>query len=108
VRDAANPWGMRPRHPTVIGLLAAAVLLTPWRPVSAQENSISLDPQKGTLDGSPVDHLPPHIRLLDIRLPDGGTPMRPDWAPDGQRLVFLDAPVGDVWEHDLAAGTNPT
>lgn len=97
---------MRTRCQTAIGLLAAAVLLTPWLPAAAQENPVSLDPQKGTLGGSPVDHLPPHIRLLDIQLPDGGTPMRPDWSPDGQRLVFLDAPLGDVWEHDLAAGTN--
>lgn len=73
-------------------------------PAKAQENPVSLDPDKGSLDGSPVDDLPAHIRLLDIRLPDGGTPMRADWSPDGQRLVFLDAPIGDVWEHDLTTG----
>ncbi|MBW3665154.1 MAG: hypothetical protein KY469_18830 [Actinobacteria bacterium] len=66
---------------------------------------MSLDPDKGTKDGSPVDDLPDHIRLLDIQLPDDGKAMRPDWSPDGERLILLDAPIGDVWEHDLAAGT---
>ena len=65
---------------------------------------VSLDLKKGTLEGSPVDHLPPNIRLLDIQLPDGGRPMRADWSPDGQRLVFLDAPIGDVWEYELGTG----
>jgi hypothetical protein len=83
---------------------AVAALLVGLQPAQAQENPISLDPDKGTKDGSPVDHLPPNIRLLDIALPDGGKPMRPDWSPDGQRLVLLDAPIGDVWEHDLATG----
>jgi hypothetical protein len=65
---------------------------------------VSLDPNKGTLDGSPVDHLPDNIRLLDIQLPNGGAPMRADWSPDGKRLVFLDAPFGDLWQYDLATG----
>ncbi len=30
--------------------------------------------------------------------------MRADWSPDGLRLVFLDAPMGDVWEYELATG----
>jgi hypothetical protein len=75
------------------------------RPTGAQETPVvSVDPGKGTKDGSPVDDLPENIRLLDIHLPDGGTPMRADWSPDSQRLVFLDAPIGDVWEHDLTTG----
>ena len=83
-----------------VAVLAVSVLATP---TGAQETPIGLDPKKGTRSGSPVDHLPPNIRLLDIRLPSG-TPMRADWSPDGQRLVFLDAPMGDVWEHDLKTG----
>lgn len=90
----------------VLGAVAAVALLVTWQPALAQENPVSLDPNKGTRDGSPVDHLPPNIRLLDIQLADGGKPMRPDWSADGQRLVFLDAPIGDVWEHDLATGAN--
>ena len=81
-------------------------MLAVAHPIAAQENPVSLDPEKGTKEGSPIDDLPPHIRLLDIELPDGGTPMRPDWSPDGERLVFLDAPMGDVWEHELATGAN--
>src|SRR5688500_17541791 len=87
----------------LVGAALIAVLGLP-RAAAAQENPVSLDPDKGTLEGSPIDHLPPNIRLLDIRLPDGGTPMRADWSPDGERIVLLDAPIGDVWEHDLATG----
>ncbi|MGW0825306.1 hypothetical protein [Streptomyces sp. NPDC002845] len=67
---------------------------------------LDFDPDKGTLDGSPVDHLPDHIRLLDIQLPNGGAPQRADWSPDGKRLAFLDAPIGDLWEYDLATGAS--
>lgn len=91
---------------SLVGAVALAALVVQPRAVMAQENPVSLDPNKGTRNGSPVDDLPPHIRLLDIDLPDGGKPMRPDWSPDAQRLVFLDAPIGDLWEHDLATGVN--
>lgn len=58
-----------------------------------------VDPEKGTRDGSPLDDLPPHIRLVA----DFG--MRPDFSPDGSALLFLDrAPLGDVWRIDLASG----
>lgn len=67
---------------------------------------LDFDPNKGTLDGSPVDHLPDHIRLLDIQLPNDGAPQRADWSPDGKRLAFLDAPIGDLWEHDPATGAS--
>ena len=88
----------------VLGALAVATLLAPLTPTAAQENPVSLDPDKGTRDGSPVDNLPENIRLLDIQLPNGGTPMRADWSPDGQRLVFLDAPMGNVWQYELTTG----
>lgn len=57
------------------------------------------DPDRGTLDGTPLDNLPPYIRVLtDVGL-------RPDWSPDGERLVFLDrAPLGDVFELDVETG----
>ncbi|MGD8609231.1 MAG: MYXO-CTERM sorting domain-containing protein [Myxococcales bacterium] len=55
------------------------------------------DPELGTLDGSPLDDLPAYIRVLT----DFGS--RPDWSPDGERLVFIDkAPFGDVLELDVA------
>jgi len=58
------------------------------------------DPERGTLDGSPLDDLPPYISLLT----DFGS--RPDWSPDGERVLFIDgAPLGDVVELDVATGT---
>ena len=58
------------------------------------------DPERGTLDGSPLDDLPPHISLLT----DFGS--RPDWSSDGERILFIDgAPLGDVVELDVATGT---
>ncbi len=61
------------------------------------------DPERGTLDGSPLDDLPPHISLLT----DFGS--RPDWSPDGERILFIDgAPLGDVVELDVATGTTRT
>jgi len=55
------------------------------------------DAAVGSREGSPADALPPPVtRLLE-------TGLRPDWSPDGRRLVFLDALVGDVFEVDLAS-----
>ncbi|KAB2345176.1 TolB-like translocation protein [Actinomadura rudentiformis] len=88
----------------------AMVLATVMSPaVSAQQRhalafDLSFDPDKGSKSGSPLDHLPGHIRLLDVDLPGGAKPMRADWSPDGDRLVFLDAPIGGVWEYDLDGG----
>jgi hypothetical protein len=87
----------------VAAIILATMLAMP-PPSGAQENPLSLDLKKGTLEGSPVDNLPGNIRLLDIKLPDGGKPMRPDWSPDGKRLVLLDALIGDVWEYELTTG----
>jgi hypothetical protein len=58
----------------------------------------SLDPDKNTLEGSPADHLPPYIEQV---LPTG---MRPDWSPNGKALVYMDAPLGDVWRVNLRTG----
>jgi hypothetical protein len=57
------------------------------------------DPNKGTLDGSPLDNLPPYIRLVTK------SGARPDWSPDGKRLLFFDhVPLGDVFEVEIATG----
>ncbi len=47
------------------------------------------------LPGSPADNLPPHI----TRLTDFGS--RPDWSIDGERILFLNGPVGDLFEIDI-------
>jgi hypothetical protein len=57
------------------------------------------DPERGTRDGSPLDDLPPGVAALT----DVG--QRPDWSPDGERIVYLDdSPLGEVWSVDVATG----
>jgi hypothetical protein len=56
------------------------------------------DPDKGTLPGSPLDALPPHITQLT------GSGQRAAWSPDGQRMLYLDGTIGDAVEIDLATG----
>ncbi|MDP9141711.1 MAG: hypothetical protein M3O62_13065, partial [Pseudomonadota bacterium] len=57
------------------------------------------DPLKGTLPGSPMDALPAHITKLTER------GQRAAWSPDGKRMLYLDATIGDVVEIDLATNT---
>jgi hypothetical protein len=67
--------------------------------VGAQDPGAQVDPEKGTLDGSPLDDLPGHITLLS------DTGLRPDWSPDGNRLVVLHgAPLGEVAIVDVKTG----
>ena len=58
------------------------------------------DPAVGTRSGSPLDALPAWIEPL---LEAG---VRPDWSADSQRLLYLDALVGDVHELELATGAS--
>lgn len=82
------------RSAVMLAAIAALVFLS--APAVAQTSG---DPERGTLDGSPLDDLPTYIRVLT----DFGS--RPDWSPDGERLVFIDgAPLGDVFELDVATG----
>ena len=76
-------------------------------PASAQEQPASdgnrVDPEKGTVDGSPLDDLPKHITLLS------DTGLRPDWSPNGKQLVILEgAPLGDVAIIDVKTGRKRT
>jgi hypothetical protein len=48
--------------------------------------------------GSPADDLPPYIKLVS------GFGERPDWSHDGQFILFLDKPMGEVYEMELATG----
>ena len=99
----------------VVGVVVATMSALAPVPAQAHDPHIpSVDPmepeigqhdfEKGSKHGSPLDALPEHITLLDIDLPDGRAPMRADWSPDGKRLIFLDDPIGNVWEFDLASG----
>lgn len=49
-------------------------------------------------EGSPADHLPPHIK----RLTWFGE--RPQFSHDGKRIIFLGAVLGEVYEMDLTSG----
>src|SRR5262245_5465873 len=85
----------RPRFAASIELLAALLSAS----LAAAQPTLPGDPDRGTLDGSPLDDLPPYIQILT----DFG--LRPDWSPGGDRIVFLDgAPLGDVWEVEVATG----
>lgn len=54
--------------------------------------------EPGMMKGSPVDNLPPYIRLVS------GFGERPDWSHDGRFLLFLDKPMGEVYEMELSSG----
>jgi len=75
--------------------LLAAVLLA-----ATGCRSGSRDSEVGTLDGSPLDRLPPGIRQLT----DFG--LRASWSPDGREILFLDGLAGDVWAYELATGSS--
>lgn len=55
-------------------------------------------PQSGFLEGHPDDYLPPYIRKVC------GFGERPEWSHDGKRILFIDKPMGEVYELDLASG----
>ena len=61
------------------------------------------DPNKGKLDGSPLDDLPSHI----TQLTDFG--MRAHWSPDGERIVFsgflrTETPQVNIWTIPVEGG----
>jgi 2-keto-4-pentenoate hydratase len=62
---------------------------------SSQENAI---PQSGFRSGHPADFLPPYIKMVS------GFGERPDWSHDGKRILFVDKPMGEVYELELATG----
>lgn len=55
-------------------------------------------PQSGFRSGSPVDHLPDYIKMVS------GFGERPDWSHDGKHILFVEKPMGEVYEMELATG----
>ena len=51
-----------------------------------------------TRDGHPADHLPNYIRQVS------GFGERPEWSHDGKRILFVDKPMGEVYELTLETG----
>jgi hypothetical protein len=54
--------------------------------------------QPGQREGHPADHLPPYIKLAS------GFGERPDWSHDGKYILFVDKPMGEVYELELETG----
>ena len=49
-------------------------------------------------EGHPADYLPSYIRQVS------GFGERPEWSHDGKRILFVDKPMGEVYEVELATG----
>jgi hypothetical protein len=92
----------------MIGLVGVGLALVTSAPAALAHDDPNTtgsqtDPEKGTLDGSPLDDLPEHITLLS------DTGLRPDWSPNGKQLVILEgAPLGDVGIIDVKSGRKRT
>ncbi len=48
--------------------------------------------------GNPEDHLPDYIKRVS------GFGERPDWSHDGKKILFVEKPMGEVFELDLETG----
>lgn len=62
------------------------------------QNNVKPKPQSGFINSHPADHLPPYIKLAC------GFGERPEWSHDGRFILFLDKPMGEVYELELATG----
>ncbi len=50
------------------------------------------------INDSPINNLPSYVKLVS------GFGERPDWSHDGRFILFLDKPMGEVFELELATG----
>ena len=85
----ANPKTIRLHYIILLTLVLLPVSLF------GQDNSRT---EPGSLDGSPTVDLPPYIKLVS------GFGERPNWSHDGRFILFLDKPMGEVYELELATG----
>ncbi|MAL16414.1 MAG: hypothetical protein CL670_10445 [Balneola sp.] len=79
-----------------IRLLPILFLSLLLQPLSVFGQSNATEP--GSLIGSPEDNLPPYIKLVS------GFGERPNWSHDGKFILFLDKPMGEVYELELSTG----
>lgn len=78
-------------HSLRLGILLVALMLSACAPSGIGEKQ-----------GSPRDQLPDYI----TELTEVGAVVRPAWSADGNRFLYLDGLVGNVYEYDLASGTS--
>jgi hypothetical protein len=57
-----------------------------------------VETRSGFINAHPADHLPSYIKLAC------GFGERPDWSHDGKYIIFVDKPMGEVYELELATG----
>jgi hypothetical protein len=80
----------------------AVILLASGPPLFSQGSQVISqarpEPQSGFLSGHPDDYLPPYIWKVC------GFGERPDWSHDGKRILFVDKPMGEVYEMELSTG----
>jgi hypothetical protein len=58
----------------------------------------NLKTESGLTNTSPADNLPSYIKLVS------GFGERPDWSHDGRFILFLDKPMGEVFELEIETG----
>lgn len=59
---------------------------------------VNVKTEPAVKNGSPADDLPPYIKLVS------GFGERPEWSHDGKFILFLDKPMGEVFELEIATG----
>ena len=79
---------------------AIAQIRVAWDAVQAtREKLVSRsDDRYQSRDGHPAEHLPPYIKQVC------GFGERPEWTHDGERILFVEKPMGEVYELDLKSG----
>ncbi|MEM7011831.1 MAG: FG-GAP-like repeat-containing protein [Verrucomicrobiota bacterium] len=76
----------------------SSTTLLPIFLVVCYSNLISADGRYQSRDGHPADHLPEYIEQVS------GFGERPEWSHDSKRILFVDKPMGEVYELDLDTG----